>query len=256
MSYSRGGSSSSKSYSIDPAASARMAAVEERLAKMQEDEYAFGKEVFQPYEREMVASNRALLPLNEQLMRGRLEQGITDIRESAPIREELRSQQLEGLRLARPVMNKYFDQAVNGIDIGRRKREAVAGVEQAYARMMPQYEGNLSRRGLTARAGDLRRIGVDKARSKAGASTWAGRTAEAEQFGRLGQALGVRQGFAQPSLDQTAYAQGQLQTGGYRMRNSIDRALDLSGQRIQANAAGMSPLTRSHSTASQRYGLS
>jgi hypothetical protein len=255
MSASGGGGSRSRQYAIDPAASARMAAVEERLAAMQENEYAFGKEVFQPYEREMVASNRALLPINEQLMRGRLEQGITDMREDAPIRREMRSQTMEGLRLSRPVLGEYFKEAVDGIDIGQRKKEAVAGVEHEYSRMMPGYDRSLTRRGMTSRASDLRKIGISKAKAKAGASTLAERTAKAERFGRLGQALNVNQGF-RPSLDSTAYAQGALQLGNYNMRSPIDRSLDISGQTIQANSAGMSPLTRSSRDAGWRYGLS
>jgi len=248
MSYTRStGSSSSVQGAIDPAAVRRMADVEERLVKMGGNEYDFGKEVFEPYEREMVASNRALLPLNEQLMMERFGQGITDIREEAPIRDEIRSQQMEGLRLSRPAMEQYFKQATDGINVGQRKSEAVAGVEQSFDKMLPQYEGSLSRRGMTAKKGDLRRIGIEKAKAKAGASTLAGTTAEAEKFGRLGQAINSRQGFTQPSLDNTAFAQGELQTGGYQLRSPVDRSLDFSGQTIQANAAGMTPLTRKKS---------
>jgi len=242
---SKTGSSRSKQYAMDPEAIKRMETAERWLNEMRDKEYAYGDEFFRPYEREMVASNSRLLPQNESLMSERLGQGITDIRESAPIRQELRTQQMEGLKLSRPAMINFFEQAINGIDVGKRKGEAVADVEHAFSKMLPQFEQNLSRRGLTAKSSDFRKIGIDKARTKAGASNFAGTQAEAEKFGRLGQALNTRQLFTQPSLDNTAYAQGELQTGGYSLANPADRALNAAGLGVQANAAGMTPLTRS-----------
>ncbi len=234
------GGSGSKQYAIDPAASARMAAVEERLATMSEGEYDYGVEVFRPYEREMIAANRAMLPLNQQLMEGRLERGVSDIAADQPIREELRSQQLDALKFSRPAMQQYFGQAIDGINVGQRKSEAVAEVEQQFGKIAP----NLRRSGMSLQGKDLRNIAIEKAKAKAGASTHTGTTAEAEKFSRLGQAVGMRQNFTQPSLDTTSYSQGQLQTGGYTMRNPIDRASNLLGAQIQANAPGMGSRTK------------
>ncbi len=234
------GGSRSKQYAIDPAASARMAAVEERLATMSEGEYDYGVEVFRPYEREMIQANRALLPLNQQLMEGRLQRGVEDLAADQPIRKELRSQQLDALQFSRPAIQQYFNQATDGINVGQRKSEAVAGVEHQFGKIAP----NLRRSGLSLQGKDLRNIAIEKAKAKAGASTYAGTTAETEKFGRLGQAMDMRQGFTQPSLDITSYAQGQLQTGGYTMRSPLDRAGNLLGAQIQANAPGMGSRTK------------
>jgi len=250
---------STRQYTADPEALKRLESISNWLGAARDSEYNFGVDTFRPYDAEMVESNRELIPYNTELMKGRFQQGIDDISGAQPIRSELRSQQLEGLGASRPVIGKYFDQASTGVDVGKRRSEAVAGIEHQFSSAMPQYARNLSRRGLSMGSGDLRSMMIEKAKAKAGASTFAGNQAEAENFGRLGQAIGTRQAFTNPTLDNTAYAQGSENLGGYQMQNALDRAGNLTSAQIQANAPGAQSRTRTKSgggfswTSSQRY---
>jgi hypothetical protein len=64
-------------------------------------------------------------------------------------------------------------------------------------------------------------------------------------------AMTMRQGAQNGSIDSSAYQQGNLELGGYQLTNPLDRSSSIYSNVINANAAGMKPLTQSSSSGSR-----
>jgi len=187
------GGSGGSSQKIDYEYNRRMADLAERETTMSEKYFDAWNLSPRRLEEETAAANIGLLPLQTREERASIPlRGETE-RLGLKHQQELMESSGRFLRERAPVQTEFFKQALTGVNVGKRKEEAVAGVEHAYSQMMPQYEQSLGRRGLTARPGDLRKMLFDKAKAKAGESTHAGTTAEAENFERLNLATGFRQ---------------------------------------------------------------
>ena len=99
----------------DPVASKKMAEIAERKQEMSEEQWAIAKEVFEPYEREMVAINRALLPEVAATTSLSMEEMRRDIAMGRDVKDVLRESQLDELRLSRPATEKFYHEAVEGV---------------------------------------------------------------------------------------------------------------------------------------------
>jgi len=224
-----GSSSSSGQYSIDPAASARMAAVQERQVAMGEEQWRLGRELFEPYERQMIEANRGLIGPNAELVKAQFEsqKGLMPEREAAE-------------RGALQTAQQLYEKAGTPIDPEQRAGQAQADVTQAYTQGAGNMRRDLSRMGvapgserMTSAMSDM---AMDRARAIGGARTGARRNAEQEELSRLGLALQARPG-------NLPYQTGQVQMGNYGLQNPMNRAMGFYGNAIQANAAGMRPLS-------------
>jgi len=194
------GSSGGPSQKIDYEYNRRMADLAERETAMAEKYFDAWNLSPRKLEEETAAANIDLLPLQTREekasipLRGETERlGLKHQQKLMENSEKFLRDSEKFLIERAPVQTEFFKQALTGIDVGKRKEEAVAEVEHAYSQAMPQYMQNLGRRGLTARPGDLRKASFDKAKAKAGASTHAGITAEAENFERLNLANSFKQ---------------------------------------------------------------
>jgi len=199
-----GGSESS----VDKDYNRRMADIAEKQQKMADYYFEQYKGLPQEYETAQIKANIGLMPEQIGLERAKmsyetkkmgygekeLEYGL----EGLKYQTEGLEQAEEWYRGMKPVQEQYMQQATSGIDIGKRRSEAVAGVEHQFGQALPQYERSLSRRGLKMGSSDLRQMAINKAITKAGASTRAGTIAEAEQFDRLGSAASLQ--FRRPGL--------------------------------------------------------
>ena len=177
----------SKGDSIDKAYNARMATIYEQQQEMADYYFKHWQGLPQEYENAQVQANLDLMP--QQI--GLEQRGLN-------YQSEQLDQANEWYKKFKPVQERYMREATGGIDIGKRRSEAVAGVEQQFSQAMPQYSRSLSRRGLQAGASDLRQMAISKAVAKAGASTAAKNYGEAEQFQRLGQASMTQ--YSRPKL--------------------------------------------------------
>lgn len=234
----------------DPEASRRMAAVAERQQQMAEEQWGLAREIYMPYERQMVESNQRLVGENEALMKARLTEGARDIELDRPLRDIMREQKMGELTTSAPVVGKFYEEAGKGVDVNARMAQAEADVVGAYADVPESVRRNLSRTGVQLSGGkfaDLQKaIAFDRARSIAGAQGTARRAAETESFDKLKSAMAARAGVS-PTLDNTAYAQGQEQLGNYTLTSPVASAVGLYGNVVNANEAGMRGLSNTKS---------
>lgn len=226
-----GSSSGSRQYSIDPAASARMAAVAERQQAMGEEQWKLAKAIFEPYERQMVEANMGLINPNAELVKSQFESQ----KDLMPLRTQAEKGALQAA-------GRLYETVSRPVDINQRMGQAQADVEQAYAQGAGGMRRNLSRMGLAPGSERMttamRDMAFDKARAIGGARTTARLNAEREDLSRLGMALQARP-------QNLPYQQGMVQLGNYGLQNPMGRALGFYGNAIQANAAGMRPYSQS-----------
>lgn len=261
-----GGGGSSKSYStynqtlIDPEAAKRMADVAERTAAIAEEQWSNYKQVFRPYEREMARSNMRLISPNEKLARESLESS----RRLLPYREAASRDSLRGIsddiRAARPVVKRFYEEAVSGVDARDRMQEAQADVAQQFGDAMGMQRRNLSRMGVNANdaARSMGNLGLERAKATAGAMTGARRAAEQESFGRLQSAMSARAGSIGLGTSVSPYRGGETQLGNYTLQSPANQTAQMYGLGISANQAGMGTLSSSRSrskSSSWNFGL-
>lgn len=252
-----GGSSSSsgstKQTMTDKQSARRMAAVAERQQEMAEEQWGLAREIFVPYERMMVEANKSLIDPNKALMELRLSEGARDIEADRPLKDLMREQRMMEMSTSAPLVSKFYEEAGAGVDVGAREAGAEADVVGEYANVAESVRRNLARSG-TALTGArhenlMKAIALDRAKTISGARTSARQQAETESFSRLAAAMQARSGVS-PTLDNTPYAQGEINLGDYALKSPVAAAMGLYGQAIDANAAGMRPLTQSKSSGS------
>lgn len=235
----------------DPEAARRMAAVAERQQQMAEEQWGLARDIYLPYEQQMVASNQALVGENEALMRARMVEGTRDIEEGRALKDETRRQRLEELKVSEPAVKAFYEEATKPVDVAEREAEAEAGVVSEYANVPESIRRQMSRTGVNltgARYQSLMKaVALDRAKAISGSRATARQGARDETLNRLKTAMAARSGVS-PTIDNTAYAQGEEQLGNYTLKSAADRAAGLYGNAIQANQAGMSPLSKGSSS--------
>jgi hypothetical protein len=93
----------------------------------------------------------------------------------------------------------------------------------------------------------MKAVALDRAKAISGSRAAARVGARDETLNKLKTAMAARGGIS-PTIDNTAYAQGDEQIGNYTLKSAADRAAGLYGNAIEANKAGMSPLTTGDSS--------
>jgi hypothetical protein len=264
-----GGSSSSNSSQspVDPEAARRMAAVAERQQDMAEEQWELGRDTFQPYEEAMVESNTALIKPNQDLMKARMEEGLYDIESGRELKDTSRAARLEELKASAPAMRDYYANATadvdeQKIDPNQKSRQAGSEAAQQFSvaegelrRSVARMGGNV---GDMSTTGNMRRQAMGRAKTVTAARNTGrregefdareqGRFLRNEKFGRLADAVRMRSGglASQPTVDNTAYAQGEGQLGNYSISNPMDRSAGLYGNAIKAIGTGMNLKTDS-----------
>ncbi len=175
-----GGSTSTTTNTYDPVYNARMADIAERQQAMAEDEWNEYKKYFQDYEVSVAQANKELLPYM-----------------SDSTREQLKYQQVAAKENA-DIAPEFYRQAKEGVDVERRMEEAGTEVKAAAKLGESMRRREASRMGIdptsSAYATSMNKSALDTSRAVAGARTAAKNQAEAENFARLGMALGKAQG--------------------------------------------------------------
>lgn len=243
--YSSGGTSTTTTTQVveqkyDPVASKKMAEIAERQQEMSEEQWALAKEVFEPYEREMVAINRALLPDVAETSAMTMEEMRRDITMGREVKDALRESQIEELGLSRPATEKFYREAVEGVDVGERMGEATADVAQSFKGGEGNLRRSAARMGLKPTAQMIRDLALAESKVKAGARTTARRTADVESFQRLQSAMGARgraTGLPGTQVTQPMAVSG---VGGYGLQNPAN----LSAQLMSGAGASQGLLAR------------
>ena len=177
-----GGSSTSTTVNTpDYAYNARMATVAEKEQKIADEYFKFYEQYYQPMEKEQIASNRALIPVQTETEMAKLKtaQGVL-----GNIQEET--------ELAKPVMAEYYKQALTGIDPEKKVQEAradIAGTFREEEGALRREAGRMgidpnSNRYVSAMAGR----GLEKAKAIATVSNQARNQVEQINFARLSEA--------------------------------------------------------------------
>jgi len=255
--FGMGASSSSSTTTqapTDPEAAKRMAAVAERQQEMAEEQWGLGKDIYMPYEKAMVESNVALLGPNEELMRKRLEEGTYDITQDRERRDLIRSQMTQELKTSAGVPTKFYEETLKAGDPNERMATASADVEQAFAGAEGETRRSMGRMGINPASGRFASLRGETLRKKAstlaGARTGARKSASDDLYSRLTTAMGARTGLQAGSIDTAPYQQGELSLGGYQLSNPMAQSAGIYSNVINANAAGMKPLTQGQSKSS------
>ncbi len=192
----KGGSSttSTTTNNYDPAYNAKMADIAERQQVMAEDQWDMYKTYFQDYEISAAQSNKELLPYMTDSTREQLQyqgEAAAANRELMPAATALTKTELES---AKPVAEKFYKDALEGVNIGERMDSASNEVKAAAKLGEDMRRREISRMGIdptsSVFATATNKAALDTSRNIAGARTAAKTTAEQENFGRLATAMG------------------------------------------------------------------
>lgn len=193
MGGSKGGSSQTTTNSYDPVYNDRMAKIAERQQEMAEDQWDMYKTYFQDYEISVAQANKELLPFMTDSTREQLQyqtEAAAANRELIPAATALNKKELEGQL---PVAEKYYREALEGVDVGERMDSASTEVKAAAKLGESMRRREASRYGIdpgsTTFGNAVNKAALDTARGISGARTGAKERAEQENFQRLGLAL-------------------------------------------------------------------
>lgn len=244
---------------------------------MSEEQWSLAKEIYEPYERAMVDYNMKMLPQMEDLTTEQIasqkkglelygletEEAKRDILANREVKDALREQQLTELGLSAPVAEKFYGEALKGIegDVGRRMGEATADVAQSYKGVTGALRREKGRMGARLTAEDIRKIALDRAKSTAFARTGAREREEQRvedvNWNRLATGMSARgsaTGLAGTSTQiGTSAGVGAKETdfGNYGLTSPTTLASNLSSQAL--SALGLTSKTTEETKS--KYGL-
>lgn len=220
-------SSKTTQYMTDPESAGRMAGVAERAATLAEEQWGLAKTIYEPYER-MV-----------------MQEGMRDVEQNRALKDMTREQLMSEMETSAPAVRAFYKEALTPVSLKERQAEAEAGVVGEYANVPESVRRGLSRTGVNlsgSRYNNLMKaIALDRAKSISGARAAARSEARDETFGKLKAAMAARAGISETPYNTAATE------GGYNVKSAADRASGLYANAISANAAGMSPLSKSKS---------
>jgi len=166
-------------------AEGRLLSDRENLAKVGLQEALADIEAGRPLKAEMLKQNLAQLQAEGRLLPAREEVAAAGLK-----------QQAKEMELSGPAAEKFYEEAVRGVDPEARRGEAAADVEQTYGQALKEARRDLARAGVAPGSKKYQEMMADmiykKAKASGGAQTRATREAEEESFMRLGAAMSVR----------------------------------------------------------------
>lgn len=197
---------------IDKAYNARMATVAEDYKDLFKDDHDFYTKFYQPMEKEQIAANRELIPLETSLQKATLQSqqdllpGQTALTKASneaalsliPGQTELASKELDYqsgvLDAKKPVMNAFFQESLDGVDAEARANKAGADVAQEFDTSNAILGRNAARMGINPNSGRFAGMSnstaLERAKAVASAKTTARTNAESENYQRLNNAMG------------------------------------------------------------------
>ena len=194
---SSGGGTTRVEGEVDRAYNRRMAAIAERQQDMSEEMMGYYREYGLPYDRDLMQSQRRLLPYQEGYEQAALEtgQGRLGLED-----DYITSLQAQGIpQQAADAQSLFLQDARDGVDVQGRMGLAQADVTAGYQGAMDQERLGQSRMGLDPRSGasqaGLRDLQLQQAGDVAGARTQARHQAEEDQFRRRYTAAGMGLGI-------------------------------------------------------------
>ena len=163
---------------VDRRYNARLAAIAERQQGMADEYFEFWRESGKPYEKAQLEANLELLPQEVETRKLGLETQKLGF-------ETARKEMTAGT----PVMEEYYKQALEGVDVGEEVQMARSDVAQGIQESEDATERTMSRLGVDPLSGrfadSMKATGMEKAKMVGGAMSGARRAAEDQNFQRL-----------------------------------------------------------------------
>jgi len=244
----KGGGSSTTNYNYDPETERVIRENMESSQKMAEEAYGYWKEYALPYEKEMYAANRELLPLQERASEAALKEAIYDTEQGREVKDKLREQQLSELEQSAPVSKEFYKQVREGLDPEAEARKAEVDVQSAAAKEKEAMEADLSSYGIDPSSGryanlDLQRR-MNTAKNVVGARTDARTRARDENFARLTAGMAARGKATGLPGTQATSGSGEA-FGNYNLQNLANQAGSFYGASNQAGGILYKPKSTS-----------
>ena len=174
--------------SVDKKFNARMAGVSERQQNISDAYFSFWSAHQRPYEAKQIKYNTALLPHEFATETKKLE---TE-RKGFGLAQEAMDVRSGELKQATPVMEEYYKQALEGVDVGEETQRARADVAQGFQETEAETSREMGRLGMDvtspAYAERMKASNIDKAKVIGGAMSQARTSAKDRSFGMLAQA--------------------------------------------------------------------
>ncbi|WP_027185654.1 hypothetical protein [Desulfovibrio inopinatus] len=138
-------------------------------------QYNEANEYFRPFEKDLTNANRALIPLQTDAEAGLLQSTLKDLAMGDESKTALHEQQMKEISMSAPVAEKFYLEALKGIDPDYEKvtGQAAADVEQSYTSSMDTTRRELARMGLSPTSGAMASAMTDLTRSKAADKAYA-----------------------------------------------------------------------------------
>lgn len=238
----------------DKEATRKMAALAERQQEMSEEQWTLSKSLFQPYTEQMVKLNQELLPTAGLMSKATMEEAMRDIEKGRDVKDALRDAQLSELGLSKPVMEKFYKESAEGVDIGERMGLATADVLQGFKGAEGTMSRELAKRGLKPTASMIKDIALERAKAVGGARNTARIGAENENYARLQTGMAARGRSTGLPGTQVQPSTGQTQYGNYSLTDPANQAINLSGQAGSSYGLLASRPTSTTSTTTQSGG--
>jgi len=240
--FTGGRSSSSTTYNYDPETQKVLREIMQSEQALAEESWNLWKQNALPYEQEMYAANRELLPLQKQASEAALKEAIYDTEQGRKVKDKLREQQLSELEQSAPVSKEFYKQVREGLDPEAEARKAEVDVRSAAAKEKEAMEADLSSYGIDPSSGryanlDLQRR-MNTAKNVVGARTDARTRARDENFARLTAGMTAR-GKATGLPGTQAMSGSGESFGNYNLQNLAGQAGSFYGGATSAANANM-----------------
>ena len=173
---------------VDKKFNARMANIAERQQDQSDAYFSFWSKFQRPYEAKQIKYNTKLLPHEYATETKKLE---TERKGYGLAQEEMGLRSKEIGQVA-PVMQEYYKQALEGVDVGEETQRARADVAQGFQESEEATDRSMSRLGVDvtspAYAERMKSSNMSKAKAVGGAMSQARTSAKDRSFGMLAQA--------------------------------------------------------------------
>ncbi len=194
----KGSEKTTTTVNYDTEAWGAMKDLAETQTGIMKEQYDHYKKYFQEYEISAIQADKELLPYASEAARLTLEEQSRDITANRELKDALRTDQLAEIQQSRPVAEKYYKDALEGVNETDYMNRAQADVEHGFKGSAESLVRQAGLYGITT--GDqgfkksLSDLALDKALGIAGARTAARKTAQDTSFARLSDAMAKRSG--------------------------------------------------------------
>lgn len=213
---------------------------------MAQETWDLWKEFALPYEKDMYAANRELLPAQTEVAQKTLEEQSRDLELGRANKDALREQQLREIEQSAPVSKAFYKQTMEGVDPNEEAYKAEVDVRSAANKEREALTSDLASYGIDPSSGKYSnlklQLGMDTAKNVAGARSTARQRARDENFSRLYSGMAARGGVTGlPGVYSTTGSTDSF--GNYSLTNLGNQSANYYGGSTSAAGQNMVALS-------------